>query len=89
MTTPAARGARSFRAEARSFVRACSTTWWPSEMRVSAAPRPRPSVDPVMKTRRMVRSFPWDMKDSAAAAIARDWSTRRRADQMWITVGSS
>src|SRR5215469_13308005 len=51
MTTPAACGARSATAAARSRVRACRTTSCPSAMRTPAAPRPSPSVEPVMKTR--------------------------------------
>src|SRR5690348_11550446 len=57
MTTPAARGAMSANADARCFERACRTTWCPSFISVIAAARPRPSVDPVMNTRRMERSF--------------------------------
>src|SRR5580700_10672190 len=51
MTTPAASAARSLSAAARSRVRACRTTLWPSLMRAPAAARPSPSVEPVMKIR--------------------------------------
>src|SRR3954471_6046787 len=52
---PADRAARSPNAEARSRDRACSTTSWPSLMRVPAAARPRPSVLPVTKMRLIAR----------------------------------
>ena len=38
-------------AAARWRVRACRTTSWPPPMRTPAAPRPSPSVEPVMKIR--------------------------------------
>src|SRR5688572_24458243 len=87
MATPAARGESSARAAARSFERACSTTWCPSFINVSAAPRPRPSVEPVMNTR-IERTFaPADREraeftDRAPATHARCRSVLRR-DLEW------
>src|SRR3982751_1864076 len=50
-TTAAPRLTRSSTAVSRSRVRTWMTTAWPSSSSVSAARRPRPSAEPVMKTR--------------------------------------
>jgi putative transposase len=51
ITTRAASGTRPLSADTRSPVRACRTTSWPSPIRATAAKRPSPSVEPVMKIR--------------------------------------
>src|SRR5438552_14787302 len=50
-TTAAPRSTRSPTASTRSLLRAWTTTSWPSSSSVCAANRPRPSAEPVMKTR--------------------------------------
>src|SRR5215469_5607267 len=92
MTTPAASGARSPSTAARSIARAWRTTSWPSLIRTLAAPRPSPSVEPVMKIRdtgSFFRLACWcrsaaysDWRDGTPA-VGYLWSSANRRTTPW------
>jgi len=99
MTAPEASGARWLSGAARWRVRACRTTSWPSPMRTLAAPRPSPSVEPVMKiratgefSRRSVlvpiggaRQGPWGPNCAARAPETRREEVTRKRHRQRVT----
>src|ERR1700727_3551045 len=64
-STPAALGAPSSASSARARERACKNTSWPSAISNRAAINPRPSAEPVMKTRLIA----WSVSRVAAPSI--------------------
>src|SRR4051812_4142263 len=57
-TTPSAAGSAARASSARASLRACRVTACPSAASSRAASRPRPSVEPVIRTRDMLRATP-------------------------------
>src|SRR5205823_2027498 len=76
-TTAAPRSTRSPTASTRSLPRTLTTTSWPLSSSVCAANRPRPSAEPVMKTRaiRLLRASGARVASPAPLFLCRDRSS--------------